>query len=154
MIDKKDDDFLGANIKGLMMTLLADWNRQMDQGRATTKFADIRPSDMRVFGQLRGRTVKLSQIHRELGFSRQAAQQAVDRLVQHGVLKVELASGSQRDKVVSVTKTGQQLRALAARQIREIEIRCAETIGEDDREALRQTLLRLVEAARQNSQDA
>ena len=55
MIDKKDDNFLETNIKGLMMTLLAHWNEQMDEGRASTEFAEIRHSDMRVFGQLRGK---------------------------------------------------------------------------------------------------
>ena len=145
MIDKKDDRFLSANIKGLMMTLLGRWNAEMDEGRANTEFADIRASDMRVFGQLRGRTVKLSMIHRELGFSRQAAQQAVDRLVAHGVLKVELAEGSKRDKLVSVTEKGQDLRALAARQIREIEETCAEAVGEEGKETLRWLLVELVE---------
>ena len=107
MIDKIDDTFLDNNIKGMMMTLLGHWNMQMDQGRADTEFADIRPSDMRVFGQLRGKTVKLSGLHQELGYSRQAAQQAVERLVQHGVLNVGLAEGSKRDKVVSITEKGQ-----------------------------------------------
>lgn len=144
MIDKKDDAFLKTNIKGLMMSLLAEWNEQMDQGRAQTEFADIRPSDMRVFGQLRGRSVKLSAIHRELGFSRQAAQQAVDRLAAHGVLTVDFITGSKRDKIVSVTPKGQELRALAARQIRAIEATCAEMIGEDQRENLRHLLIALL----------
>ena len=145
MIEKKDDQFLGTNIKGLMMTLLGQWNKEMDEGRSETEFAHIRPSDMRVFGQLRGRTVKLSEIHRELGFSRQAAQQAVDRLVEHGVLHVELAEGSRRDKVVSITEKGQELRTLAARQIRDIGAGCAEIIGEGDKEALRDLLMRLID---------
>lgn len=144
MIDKKDDDFLGTNLKGLMMSLIGRWNARMDAGREETDFAAIRASDMRVFGQLRGRTVKLSVIHREMGFSRQAAQQAVDRLVDHGVLKVEAEPGSQRDKIVSITDKGQQLRALAARQIRDIEESCAEIIGKEDREILRDLLMRLL----------
>ena len=74
MIDKSDDDFLGQNIKGLMMALNAHWNARMDEARAATEFRAVRASDIRVFAQLRGRTVKLSEIHREMGFSRQAAQ--------------------------------------------------------------------------------
>lgn len=144
MIEKEDDSFLATNLKGLMMSLLGRWNAEMDAGRAATEFADIRASDMRVFGQLRGREVKLSQLHRALGFSRQAAQQAVDRLVAHGVVQVTLATGSRRDKTVSVTDKGQALRALAARQIREFEAEVTQVIGEDDREALRQLLIRLV----------
>ncbi len=148
MIDKKDDRFLSTNLKGMMMTLLAQWNQQMDDGRQATEFAAIRESDMRVFGQLRGRTVKLSQVHRELGFSRQAAQQAVDRLVAHGVLQVSYAENSKRDKVVSITDKGQKLRTLAAEQIRDIEQSCAEIIGEDDRETLRKLLITLVNGAK------
>lgn len=147
MIDKKDDTFLSTNLKGMMMTMLARWNQQMDEGRAATEFADIRPSDMRVFGQLRGRTVRLSDIHRELGFSRQAAQQAVDRLVTHGVLQVELAEGSRRDKIVSITAKGQDLRTLAAAQIREIEEDCVRIIGADGTEELRQALIQLVKGS-------
>ena len=144
MIDENDDDFLRTNIKGMMMTLLAHWNARMDDGRARTGFRDIRASDMRVFGQLRGRKMKLADIHRELGFSRQAAQQAVDRLVGHGVLKVEMVDGSKRDKMVSVTDRGQDLRALAARQIREIETQCAEIVGDEGKETLRRLLIELV----------
>lgn len=148
MIEKTDDTFLETNIKGMMMTLIAHWNAQMDQGRVSTEFANIRPSDMRVFGQLRGRSIKLSDIHRELGFSRQAAQQAVDRLVEHGVLSVEPAAGSRRDKVVSVTQKGQGLRTLAARQIREIETSCARVLGDDGKEAMRELLIQLVKDVR------
>lgn len=151
MIDKKDNNFLESNIKGLMMTLLGHWNAEMDEGRDSTEFAEIRPSDMRVFGQLRGRTVRLSEIHRELSFSRQAAQQAVERLVDHGVLRVELAPDSKRDKVVSITEKGQELRTLAARQIRQFESDCAQTIGVDGTETLRSHLLRLIEAAKLRS---
>ena len=143
MIDKDDDAFLASNLKGLMMTVLGQWNARMDDGQSRTEFADIRPSDMRVFGQLRGRTVPLSAIHRELGFSRQAAQQAVDRLVGHGVLRVDLAQGSKRDKVVSVTDKGQSLRALAASQIREFEAECADLLGEEGKETLRTLLTAL-----------
>ncbi|MFY0662097.1 MAG: MarR family transcriptional regulator [Shimia sp.] len=143
MIDKKDDRFLADNIKGLMMTVLGRWNAQMDQARETTEFAAIRESDMRVFGQLRGRTLKLSALHRELGMSRQAAQQAVARLVEHGVLQVTLAKDSKRDKVVSVTETGQELRSLAARQIRDIEAQSVEAIGVENTAVLRDLLRQL-----------
>ncbi|MEM8541286.1 MAG: MarR family winged helix-turn-helix transcriptional regulator [Pseudomonadota bacterium] len=143
MIDKNDDDFLETNIKGLMMTLIAQWNREMDQQRSATEFADIRPSDMRVFGQLRGKPTKLSDLHKELGFSRQAAQQAVERLVDHGVLKVDQAKGSKRDKIVAVTEKGQGLRILAAQQIREFEAKCDDLIGESGKEKLRELLIQL-----------
>lgn len=147
MIEKNDDDFLGVNIKGMMMTLIARWNEQMDRGRDNTEFADIRQSDMRVFGQLRGRTVKLSDIHKEMGFSRQAAQQAVERLMERDLLKVDMVEGNKRDKMVSVTPKGQELRTLAARQIREIEDNCADIIGEDGKEALRTLLHQLIKTS-------
>jgi len=143
MIDKRDDDFLETNIKGLMMTLLARWNQEMDAARAETEFAGIRPADMRVFGQLRGREVPLSALHRELSVSRQAAQQAIERLVAHGVVRVDAAEGSRRDKVVSVTEKGQRWRAIAAAEIRRIEVKVAEVVGEDGREDLRRLLVAL-----------
>ena len=144
MIDKKDDRFLEQNIKGLMMTLIALWNEQMDSARQNTEFAPVRPADMRVFAQLRGRSVKLSLIHREMGFSRQAAQQAVDRLVRHGMIEVNADPTSKRDKIVSITEKGQRWRSIAASQIRQIEEEISHAIGEEAKETLRQNLIDLL----------
>ena len=146
MIDKKDDAFLGQNIKGMMMTLIARWNAEMDEARAATEFADVRPSDIRVFAQLRGRTVNQSIIHREMGFSRQAAQQAIDRLVGHGMLQIDPAPGSKRDKIISITEKGQRWRTIAAEQIRRIETQCADIIGNDGKENLREHLIALLKS--------
>lgn len=144
VIDKKDTAFLGQNIKGMMMTLIAHWNAEMDEARAETEFADVRPADIRVFAQLRGRTVKLSTIHREMGFSRQAAQQAVERLIGHGMITVAPDPNSKRDKIVSITPKGHQWRSIAAAQIRKIESDIAETIGVEAKESLRGHLVKLV----------
>lgn len=147
MIDEQDNSFLGQNIKGMMMTLIARWNAQMDEARAGTEFASVRPADIRVFAQLRGRTVKLSVIHREMGFSRQAAQQAVDRLVGHEMIAVTPDPDSRRDKVVSITEKGQRWRAIAAAEIRTLEAEIGEAIGDDGKETLRRMLHDLVHSA-------
>ena len=144
MIDKRDDTFLGQNIKGMMMTLIARWNAQMDDARAETEFSEVRPADIRVFAQLRGRTMKLSEIHREMGYSRQAAQQAVERLVEHDMIMVSPDPNSRRDKLVSITPKGQRWRAIAAQQIRQIETQIGEVIGSDAKENLRDQLDRLI----------
>lgn len=103
-----------------------------------------------VFGQLHRRTLKLSALHRQLGISRQA----VNRLVGHGVLRVDLAPDSKRDKIVSVTDKGQVLRTLATLQIHEIETSRAEIIGEGDTEVLRNLLVRRVNPeSRESAQD-
>lgn len=143
MIEKEDSVFLERNIKGLMMTLLARWNAEMDATRAETEFADVRPADMRVFGQLRGRSLKLSEIHREMGFSRQAAQQAIERLVKHNMVAITPVPDSKRDKLVSITQQGHRWRTIAANQIRRIETDIGTAIGDDDKEALRDALIRL-----------
>lgn len=146
MIDKKENAFLGENIKGLMMTLIAKWNMQMDEARAETEFATVRPADMRVFAQLRGRTLKLSQVHKEMGFSRQAAKQAVDRLVDQDMLAITQDPLSKRDKLVKITEKGQRWRSIAAKNIRQIETDIAAAIGDDARETLRKALITLVNA--------
>ena len=145
MIDKKDNQFLATNVKGLMMTLIARWNGRMDGEQMKTEFAGIRPSDMRVFGNMRGRSMRLSAIHREMGFSRQAAQQAVSRLVGHDMVRIEPLADNRRDKMVVITEKGHRWRTEAARQIRDIEAACAAVIGADGVEALRDLLLRLIE---------
>ncbi len=126
------------------MTLIAQWNEQMDEARAHTEFASVRASDIRVFAQLRGRDVKLSQIHREMGFSRQAAQQAIDRLVEQGMLRVEPLPDSKRDKIVLITEKGQRWRSIAAAQIKDIEMKCEQVIGAEGTEQLRQYLIALL----------
>ncbi len=143
MIDKSDNDFLGHNVKGLMMDLVAQWNREMDQAQSLTEFSGIRPSDMRIFGHMRGRPTLLSDVHGALGISRQAAQQSVQRLLEHGVVRVDSAPDSRRDKIVTVTEKGQTLRSFAAEQIRRIELSCRARIGEDGLRHLRQLLMSL-----------
>jgi len=143
MIDKREDSFLSQNIKGLMMTLIARWNAEMDDARQQTEFAAVRPADMRVFAQLRGRTMRLSEIHREMGFSRQAAQQAVERLAGHDMIQVIPNSESKRDKLVIITDKGQRWRIIAAQQIRNIETEIAKLIGDEETEVLRQILVTL-----------
>ena len=146
LIDKRDGTFLGQNIKGMMMPLVARWDADMGETRAGTEFATIRPADIRVFAQLRGRTVKLSDIHREMGFSRQAAQQAVERLAGHDMIAITPVPGRRRDKVVSITEKGQRWRKIAASQIRQIEDQIAATVGDNGKEALRHLLIELVNA--------
>jgi len=141
-----NDAFRSKNIKGMMMTLIAHWNAQMDDVRAEPEFATVRPADIRVFAQLRGGTVKLSDIHREMGFSRQAAQQAVDRLVAPDMIEVAPVPGSKRDKVVSFTDKGQRWRTIAASKIRQIEEQIAKAIGINAREDLRKQLIELIES--------
>ncbi|SMX27993.1 MarR family protein [Pelagimonas phthalicica] len=128
------------------MSLISHWNTRMDAARAGTEFVDIRPADMRVFGNLRGRSVRLSAIHKEMSFSRQAAQQAVDRLVKHGMLEVTLDPNSKRDKLVSITEKGHRWRSIAADQIRQIETEIADVIGDDAKEELRSALTSLLQA--------
>lgn len=129
------------------MSLMADWNARMEEARAKTEFAPVRPADIRVFAQLRGRSLKLSAIHREMGFSRQAAQQAVDRLVSHDMLRLAPDPESRRDKVVTITEKGQRWRTIAANQIRMIETQIARILGEDGREELRKMLVLLASEA-------
>ncbi|MEM9707761.1 MAG: MarR family transcriptional regulator [Pseudomonadota bacterium] len=130
------------------MTMIAHWNGQMDDARAETEFASIRPSDMRVFAQLRGRHLKLSAIHREMGFSRQAAQQAVDRLVGQGMIVVEPGNDSKRDKMVSITDKGQRWRSIAAAHIRVIEQEIEDAVGGEAKEDFRTVLQALVRRMR------
>ncbi|MEM6308341.1 MAG: MarR family transcriptional regulator [Pseudomonadota bacterium] len=118
----------------------------MDQARDSTEFAAVRPADIRVFAQLRGRSLKLSDIHREMGFSRQAAQQAVDRLVAQDMLRITPVPNNKRDKIVSITDKGQRWRSIAAHHIRDIEHQIKATIGDEPAAELRRVLLALTAA--------
>ena len=127
-----------------MMTLIAPWTTRMDDARNETEFAEVCPADIRVFAQLRGRTVKLSQMRREMDFSRQAAQQAVDRLIGHDISVASDDPGRQGDKIVSITEKGPRWQSFAARQIRHIETETGDVTGEDAKEALCEHLSDLI----------
>ena len=137
--------FLDGNVKGLMMDLVGRWNVEMDRLQAATPFAGIRASDQRLFGQLRGRPTPMTDLHKKLGISRQAAHKSVRRLVDHGVVEIVDSPQSNKHKIVVVTERGQQLRKLAAESIRNIEEDCVQRIGRDRLEELRAILKALNE---------
>ncbi|MEM9282424.1 MAG: MarR family transcriptional regulator [Verrucomicrobiota bacterium] len=145
MVDERGDSFLAENVKGLAMDLIAAWNRQMDAAQKATEFADVRPADQRLFGYLRGRPTPMSAIHVGLEISRQAAQQSVARLQAQGLVELRHREHNARDKAVLVTARGQRLRAFAAKQIDRIEKDCAEAIGADGLDSLRQLLKQLLQ---------
>lgn len=137
------NEFLDQNLKGLMMDLLGRWNREMDQRQTDSQFADIRPGDQRLFGQLRGRPTPMIALHKQLGITRQAAHNSILRLVDHGVVEIVDSAENKKSKIVIVTEKGQQLRALAAESISIIEKSCMERIGKDQLETLKQLLISL-----------
>jgi hypothetical protein len=58
-VGKNDDRSVLVYSFEELMTLIGGWNARMDAAQAQTEFADIRASDMRVFGQLRGQDMRL-----------------------------------------------------------------------------------------------
>ena len=138
-----ENKFLSQNIKGLMMDIIGQWNVDMDRRQAETDFATIRPADQRLFGQLRGRPTPMVLLHKQLGITRQAAHNAILRLVDHGVVQIVETPENQKQKTVVVTEKGQELRKLAADSIKKIEEDCAERLGQDRVETLRAILREL-----------
>ena len=141
MVDK--NSFLNQNVKGLIMDLLGRWNCEMDVLQSKTPFANIRPADMRLFGQLRGRPTPLPNLHKQLGISRQAAHKSVSRLVDHGVLAIVGAPDDNKRKIVKITVKGEELRDLAALSIKKIEDDCVDRIGTQGLKDLRALLIKL-----------
>lgn len=134
------NQFLGRNIKGLMMDVVGRWNVEMDKRQAETPFAGIRPADQRLFGQMRGRPTAMIDLHKRLGITRQAAHNSILRLVDHGVVEIVGSPDNRKSKIVVVTEKGQQLRKLAAESIQKIEKDCVRRIGKDRLETLREIL--------------
>ncbi len=91
----------------------------------------------------------VSDVGTQLGVSNAAASQLVDKLVQHGLLERAEAAHDRRMKDLTLTAQG---RALVERSL-EARLGWADAVAEalspDRREAVRQALLHLVEAARQ-----
>ncbi len=117
------------NIRTLtyFLGLLID-NRLVDM-RRNTPYANVRPSDIRVFIAASRKPISISEIARLLHISRQAAQTSVQRLQELGVIELREASDNRRDKRVEITPRGRMAGITAANQIAQVEQEFADVIG-------------------------
>ena len=143
MTDNQNEIFLRSNIKGLLQTCLTTLNDKQKTFLDNGEFKHLRAGDVRLFGQLRGRELTISELAREMDMSRQGAQQAIQRLQQEDMVELTHNAVGSKGKVIHITEKGQEYRQLIARYLQEQESEMKNTLGESELEQLRERLQQL-----------
>ena len=136
------------NIRTLVYYLGLAIDARLSEARRGTPYEHVRPSDVRLFVTAGRKVQTISEVARELGITRQAAQMGVHRLLKLKV--VELLSGpdNKRDKLVHITPKGQLARNSAGMQIEKLEAEFATIIGVEGVATFRENLMALLSATR------
>lgn len=140
MIEKTTDKFLDSNIKGLMMSCITLFNEAQIQWRSSTDFQALNDGDMRYFAQLRGRSITISELAREMGTTRQGAHQAIQRLRAEGMVCLEGGVSGCKGKLITITDKGQRFRSEVALHLKHQEQKLRDVLGEERVETLRDIL--------------
>ena len=145
------DDEKGAlprhdNIKGLVQDLTEKLDARMDALIVGTPVERIRPSDKKTFMLIARHPRTISELARALRITRQATHKSVLRLIEHGVIELQPAPDSKRDKIPIVTEKGQQIRRIAAQNLDKIEAEIEAKISKRRLEEFRETLIELLNA--------
>ena len=134
------------NIKGLVQDLTEKLDARMDALIVGTPVEHIRPSDKKTFMLIARHPRTISELARALRITRQAAHKSVLRLIEHGVIELQPAPDSKRDKIPIVTEKGQQIRRIAAQNLEKIEAEIEAKISKQRLEEFRETLIELLNA--------
>jgi DNA-binding MarR family transcriptional regulator len=137
-----DDEFFvpSNNIRSLLQGVSDGLDARFAAYRSGTRFENIRPSDVRVFVLALRHPRSMAELARILHVSRQAVHASVNRLRQLKVVELKSDPGNAKDKKVVITDRGESARSAAQTQIRQVETECAEVIGPDGVEKLRELL--------------
>ena len=149
MVDNIDKIPAKDNVRTLIYYLGLAIDDKLMALRKGTIYENVRASDARLFVTAARQPHTISEIARELGITRQAAQMSVQRLIKLHVVEVQAING--RDKRVLITSKGQLARNTAARQIAYVEQEFAAVIGPENLEKFRDQLATIVERLRNHS---
>jgi len=109
-------------------------------------FEDFRQSDVDVIARLPARGARLSDLAERSPTTKQALSKAVRSLEQRGYVERRPDPHDGRAQRIVLSNRGRALLEAAVEVIRRIEAEWAETLGEDELERLRSTLLRAADA--------
>lgn len=131
------------NIKGLVQDLTEQLDARMAELRVGTPFESVRPSDVKTFMLVARHPRTVSDVARALSVSRQAIHGSVRRLMKRGMIELQPAPGSRRDKIAAVTEEGHVARREVARNLGILESELKSRIGSERLEILRSILVEL-----------
>ena len=133
-----------TSIRGLLLEVAERLEKDTKHVAASAGYANIRPSDARMFMTIAEQPRTISQLARILKISRQAAHSSIGRLMEWNAVELRHAPGSRRDKIATLTERGQRAREATQTRILAMETRIEERIGLERREVLRGILLDLL----------
>jgi len=132
------------NIRGLAQDLTHQLELRMAQFRQAEPEMNVRPADAKMFMLIARHSSNVAELAKVLGISRQGAHSSVKRLVDHGVIVLDLVEGNNKEKIPSITDKGHQIRKVVATQLGTLEQEMLEILSEAELETLRNLLMRLV----------
>jgi DNA-binding MarR family transcriptional regulator len=119
----------------------SDWmEARIMEGAHRNGYGDVTAAMSRLFAQLRGRPVGLSELARALTVSRQAVHQLAMEAAQLGLVEFVASESDGRVKLLRFTQKGWAMSESAARELERIESELAQQIGADDLAELRRIL--------------
>lgn len=108
-------------------------------------FRDVRPSYGFVLLEARNRPLGVVEVARLMGVTKQAASKLVDSMVDANYLR-DVEADDARARLVALSPRGRRLLSAVEEIYRELEAEWAQTIGRARVEALRDDLVRVLEA--------
>jgi DNA-binding MarR family transcriptional regulator len=128
-----DDNISMASRKTYLRSLLLqrfDWmeERVLECARASG-YPYITPAMNRLFSQMWGQPVGLSELSRRLGISRQAAHKLASEAARHGLVEFVASTEDARVVMLRFTEAGWAMSARAARDFESIEATIAAKLG-------------------------
>lgn len=124
-----ENNFLTANLKGLLQEKLWLLDKRLQEKRSASRYQSLTEAEAKIFATLRGESLTISEISRRLNVSRQAVHKLVSQIIDKNLLRLEALPNNARDKKIVFTKEGEALKKEAARVLAELEQEVENEIG-------------------------
>ena len=136
----EETQYPGDTVRKLMHEVSLGIDERLAYYRRGTDYANVRPSDVRLFSQAARHPQTIAELARKLGISRQAAHMCVKRLIKTRTVKLESPPHNNREKLVILTERGKAARQLAIQYINRLDADLAKIIGPDGLEDFKSKL--------------
>lgn len=123
------DHSLVSNLKALLQEKIWLLDGRLQKKRSSTPYKTLTDAQARVLAALRGEALTISDTSRRLGVSRQAVHKIISELVKRKLLKLTQAEENSRDKLITFTPAGEDMKKQAAKALLELEKEVEVAIG-------------------------
>ena len=137
------------NLKSLLLQRLEWFERRQLELLNRSGIEQLTLAQGRVFAQLKGQDLSISDLAKGLGVSRQAAQKTVASLVDKNLLELRESEDNHSAKIVHITHQGHQFRSEIGRAMETVEQQVRREIGSEKFDLLKQLLMQSWESESQ-----